>query len=314
MTTAGKQVLARRESSNLALHDVSRDGHLLLTRNIYRGEVFGRIHPEIQEHELGWHDYSLAFDLSADGANLLLSVQGESTGSGYEVYLRKTDGSPAVRLGDGLPQRFSPDGKWALTVYPWGIRPTAAPQLLLLPTGAGQPVTLTHDSVSHHFATLLPDGKTLLFEGSEPGRPLRNWIQNVTAGKPLPITPEGTVGKSVSADGKLLVASDQGQKFWLYPTDGGTPKALSGIEPEEETIRWSADGKNLFVANYGIVPTPVYQIEVITGRRKLVYNLAPSDAAGLWIIDPICVTPDGKSYVYSDYKIFSDLYVASGMR
>ena len=91
-------------------------------------------------------------------------------------------------------------------------------------------------------------------------------------------------------------------------------KALSGIEPAEETICWSADGRNLFVANYGVIPTPVYQIEVITGRRKLVYNLAPSDAAGLWDIDPILVTPDGKSYVYSDYKILSDLYVASGER
>jgi eukaryotic-like serine/threonine-protein kinase len=315
VTTAGQQLLARRESSNLALHDVSRDGHLLLTRNIYRGEVFGRIFPENKERELGWHDYSLASDLSADGASLLLSVQGESTGSGYEVYLRKTDGSPAVRLGDGLPQRFSPDGKWALTVYPWGIRPKAAPQLLLLPTGAGQPVALTHDSITHHFATLLPDGKKLLFEGSEPGHALRNWVQDVGGGKPLPITPEGTVGKSVSPDGKLLVAVDGERKFWLYPTDGGQQRALSGIEPDEETIRWSADGKDLFVANNGVIPAKVYQIEVSTGRRKLVYSLAPSDAAGLWgNIDPILLTPDGKSYVYSDYKVLSDLYVASGMR
>jgi eukaryotic-like serine/threonine-protein kinase len=314
VTATGQQLLVRRETSYLSVHDVSRDGRLLLTRDTVRGEVFGRISPETQERELGWRNNSFASDLSPDGAALLLSVQGEASDTGYDVYLRKTDGSPAVRLGEGLPQRFSPDGKWALTVYPWGIRPIAAPQLLLLPTGAGQPVTLTHDSVSHHFATLLPDGKTLLFEGSEPGHPLRNWIQDATAGKPLPITPEGTVGKSVSPDGKLLVASDQGQKFWLYPTDGGTPKALSGIEPAEETIRWSADGKNLFVANYGIVPTPVYQIEVITGRRRLVYNLAPSDAAGLWDIDPILLTPDGKSYVYSDYKILSDLYVASGLR
>ena len=191
------------------------------------------------------------------------------------MYLRKTDGSPAVRLGDGLPQRFSPDGKWALTDYPWGIQPTATPQLLLLPTGAGQPVTLTHDSISHHFATLLPDGKRFLFEGSEPGHALRNWVQDVTGGRPLPITPEGTVGKSVSPDGKLLVAVDGERKFWLYPTDGGQPRALSGIEPEEETIRWSADGKDLFVANYDVIPAKVYQIEVSTGRRQLVYNLAP---------------------------------------
>ncbi len=314
VTTAGQQLLVRRDSNNMALHDVSRDGHLLLTRDNYRCEVFGRIGPENTERELGWHDYSFATDISPDGSTLLLSVQGESSGTGYEVYLRRTDGSPAVRLGDGLPQRFSPDGKWALTVYPWGVRPTAAPQLLLLPTGAGQPVTLTRDSISHHFATFLPDGKRFLFEGSEPGHALRNWVQDVGGGKPLPITPEGTVGKSVSPDGKLLVAVDEEGKFWLYPTYGGEPRALSGIEPEEDPLQWSSDGKDLFVANGYVTPVRVYQVEVSSGRRHLLYNLAPSDAAGLWDIHPTLLTPDGKSYVYSDYKILSDLYVASGLK
>ena len=315
VTTAGRQLLVRQESSNVVLHDVFRDGHLLLTRDSYRGEVLGRIYPENTERDLGWHDNSSASDLSPDGTAVALSVQGESSGSGYAVYLRKTDGSPAIRLGDGLPIQFSPDGKWVLTAYPFGIRPTSAPQLLLLPTGAGQPVTLTHDSLSHGFATLLLDGKRLLFEGSEPGHSSRNWVQDVNGGKPLPITPEGTVGERVSPDGKLVAAVDLQRRFWLYPTGGGQPRALSGIDPGEEAIGWSTDGKDLFVANDGVIPATVHRIEVSTGRRQLLYNLAPSDAAGLWRnIGPILLTPDGKSYVYSDYKILSDLYVASGLK
>jgi DNA-binding winged helix-turn-helix (wHTH) protein/Tol biopolymer transport system component len=313
VTTAGQQLLVRRESGNLILHDVSRDGHLLLTRDSLRGEVFGRIYPENTERELGWRDNSFAADLSPDGATLLLSVQGESSGTGYAVYLRKTDGSPAVRLGDGLPIQFSRDGKWVLTIYSAGVKPTSAPQLLLLPTGAGRPVTLTHDSISHGDATLLSDGKGLLFEGNEPGHALRNWIQDVAGGKPRPITPEGTVGKRVSLDGKLLVTVDQEQNFWLQPTDGGQPRAFSGIEPGEDAIRWSADGKYLFVAS-GNIPVRVYKVEVSTGRRQHLYTLAPSDSAGLWNIAPALLTPDGKSYVYSDYRILSDLYLASGVR
>jgi eukaryotic-like serine/threonine-protein kinase len=313
VTTAGQQFLIRRESGNLTLHDMSRDGHLLLTRDTLRGEVFGRIYPEKEERELGWRDNSFASDLSPEGANVALSVEGEASGTGYAVYLRKTDGSPAVRLGEGLPQQFSPDGKWVLTVYPWGIRPTSTPQLLLLPTGAGQPVTLTHDSLSHHFATLLSDRKKLLFEGNEPGHALRTWVQDVPDGKPVPITPEGTVGKRVSPDGKLLVAVDAEGKFWVYPMNGGQPRAFSGIEHGEEAIRWSIDGKYLFVVSGGI-PASVYRVEVVTGRRQLVYTLAPSDAAGLWNISPVLLTPDGRSYVYSDYRILSDLYLASGLK
>ena len=313
VTTAGQQTLVRRESGSITLLDVSNDGHLLLTRETARSEVFGRIYPENTERELGWSDNSTAFDLSPDGAAILLSVEGEAARAGYAVYLGKTDRSPAVQLGDGLPMQFSPDGKWVLTTYPSGIKPTSPPQVLLLPTGAGQPVTLTHDSLCHGFVTLLPGGKKMLFEGSEPGRPVRNWVQDIGDSKPHPITPEGTVGKRLSPDGKLLVAVDADRKFWLYPAEGGTPRSLSGINPAEEAIRWSADGKYLFVATDGI-PVRVYRVELTTGHRQLIYTLAPTDAAGLWSIGPILLTPDGKSYAHSDYRILSDLYLASGLR
>jgi hypothetical protein len=100
----------------MTLHDVSRSGHMLVTRDSSRGEVFGRIYSENKERELGWLSNSFASDLSPDGATVLLSLQEEASGVGYEVYLRKTDGSAAVRLGEGLPAQFSPDGNWALTI------------------------------------------------------------------------------------------------------------------------------------------------------------------------------------------------------
>ena len=309
VTTAGQQRLVRREPGNLTVRDVSRSGQMVLTRDTLRGDVFGRVGRENKERELGWLDNSNAYDLSPDGSAVVLSVQGEAAGTGYAVYLRKTDGSSAVRLGDGMPRQFSPDGKWVLTST---LRPTPAPQLVLLPTGAGQPVSLTQDSIAHDFATLLPDGKRFLFEGNEPEHARRNWIQDVAGGKPLPITPEGTAGEQVSPDGKLLVAVDQEQKFWLYPMDGGKPTPLSGIESGEYAIRWSNDGKHLFVANSSI-PATIYRVEVSTGRRQLVYKLAPSDLAGIWNIWPVLITPDGKTYVYSDYRILSDLYLASGL-
>jgi hypothetical protein len=50
------------------------------------------------------------------------------------------------------------------------------------------------------------------------------------------------------------------------------------------------------------------------GRRQLVYSLAPSDTAGLWNIWPVLRSSDGKSYLYSDYRILSDLYLARGLK
>jgi hypothetical protein len=63
-----------------------------------------------------------------------------------------------------------------------------------------------------------------------------------------------------------------------------------------------------------IIPASVHRVEVLTGRRHLVYTLVPSDAAGLWNIWPVLITPDGESYVYSDYRILSDLYLAEELK
>jgi DNA-binding winged helix-turn-helix (wHTH) protein/Tol biopolymer transport system component len=314
VTTTGQQLLVRQESSNTVLHDVSRDGHLLLTRDTIRGEVFGRIFPENTERELGWGDNSFASDITPDGAMVVLSVQGEASGQGYDVYLRRTDGSSAVRLGEGIPIQFSPDGKWVLTSYPSGLKPASVPQLVLLPTGAGQAVTLTHDSIEHGFGTLLPDGKRFLFDGVEPGHAPRSWVQDGSEAKPQPITPEGVTAQGFSPDGKLLVAVDRERKFWVYPVEGGQPRALSGIEPGENPIRWSIDGKYLFVAAVAAIPVRIYRTEVGSGRRQFVSKVAPSDLAGLWGFLTVHITPDGRSYVYSDYRLLSDLYVASGLR
>ena len=314
VTTTGQQLLVRQESSNTVLHDVSRDGHLLVTRDTIRGEVFGHIFPDNKERELGWGDNSFATDITPDGAMIALSVQGEASDRGYDVYLRKTDGSPAVRLGDGIPIQFSNDGKWVVTSYPSGLKPASTPQLMLLPTGAGQAVTLTHDSISHGFATLLPDGKRFLFDGVEPGHTPRSWVQDGSDGKPQPLTPEGVVGNHVSPDGKLMAAVGLDHKFWVYPVDGSRPRPLSGIEPGEVAIGWSADSNHLFVATAEAVPIRIYRTEVSSGRRQFVSKVAPNDLAGLWGFLTVHITPDGKSYVYSDYRILSDLYVASGLR
>ena len=168
--------------------------------------------------------------------------------------------------------------------------------------------------MAHYFATLLPDGKRIMFEGNEPGHARRNWIQGITGGKPLPITPEGIVGYQVSPDGKTLVAGDSNGKFWLYPMGGKQPAALPGVKPEEGAIRWSADSKYLFVVSDRI-PVQINRIEVATGRRQFVREIAPGDLAGIWgDIWPVLITPDGKSYVYSDYRVLSDLYLASGLK
>src|SRR6266498_4817128 len=91
---------------------------------------------------------------------------GEGGGPGYSNYLRKTDGSPAVRLGDGAGEALSPDGKWAVTI----VHPVTDQQIVIVPTGVGEPKPLPKDGVGALNAAWLPDGKRIVFTGNEPGR------------------------------------------------------------------------------------------------------------------------------------------------
>jgi hypothetical protein len=73
---------------------------------------------ESKERDLSWHDWTVPRDLSDDGTLVSFDETGEAGGETGGLYVRQTDGSPAVRLGDGRSPTFSPDGKWVLARSP----------------------------------------------------------------------------------------------------------------------------------------------------------------------------------------------------
>ena len=95
-----------------------------------RGGITDRTPGSAAERDLSWLDATNLADLSPDRKRALFYELGVGGGPKGSVYLRGTDGSPAVRLGDGTAQALSPDGRWA-------IARTTAPHLDLIPTGAG---------------------------------------------------------------------------------------------------------------------------------------------------------------------------------
>lgn len=70
------------------------------------------------ERDLSWFDFPTPRDMSPDGSTLLFDEQGEGGGPNYGVCVRRTDGAPAVRIGDGAASRFSPDLQSAVTRAP----------------------------------------------------------------------------------------------------------------------------------------------------------------------------------------------------
>jgi hypothetical protein len=289
---------------SLHLGDIGADGSVLAWQQKSRSLIVGRGPGDIADRDLSWLDYSTMPKLSSDGKQLVFSEEGDGGGVNYSVYVRPTDGGPAVRLGPGMGTDMSPDGKWVLSVR---INPPPS-QFVLLPTGAGEPRVLTNDELSHEFGNWMPDGKRLVFEAFAPGRPKRLYVQDATGGPARPITPEGVVGP-LSPDG-TLVASD-GK---LYPVgSSGSPRPIPGIEVKDRIERWASDSKALYVRQSPkSKPQSIFRLDVATGKRTLLHEIpfVPGATSLAWFT----ITPDGSAYVGTFGLIQGDLYRVTGLR
>ncbi len=139
------------------LHDLSRDRRTLVSldqASIGIRFTGGGSHDE----DLSWLDKSQLRDISGDGHILLFTETGEGASSEGAIYVRNTDGSPAVQLGSGLGLTFSPDGKWVLATTRNGR------DLSLIPTGPGTPRRVKGDFPVRN-GLFLPGGEGIVFIG-----------------------------------------------------------------------------------------------------------------------------------------------------
>lgn len=313
----GPSRLVLRVPGRLTLQDISRDGRVLVTRDTLRPSVMVRSADSDQERDVAWLDLSDARDISPDGTVVFLTEAG--AGSRTEgAYLRKTDGSPAVRIGDGYAFGLSPDGKWALSVVsgPPG-------KLFLLPTGAGEPQVLPQGKIDVYggfTAAWFSDNRRFVFTGVEKGR-RQLYIQDIQGGEPSAISGSQNldmdVGCSLSPDQKYLAAIAAGidRKIRIVPVAGGPPRVVPGVAPGEEPAGWTADGRALYVYRPNAMnPTKIYLVDVASGQRKFWKEIMPADPAGAFGITGLIVNPGGKSYAYTVWRILSDLYVVTGLR
>jgi serine/threonine protein kinase/DNA-binding beta-propeller fold protein YncE len=315
----GKQRIVARLPGALMLLDIAKDGRVLLVRATWRRELLGVFANDAKQHELSWLDYTYPSDLSADGKTLLFDEEGgggaldysKSGGLTYAVYIRKTDGSPAVLLGEGGAVALSPDGKWVIAQTQ-----DSPSQFRLLPTGAGEPRDLTKDNVNHSWAHWFPDGKRILFSADEPGKGVRFYIYNLDTGKSQAISQEGVNGTAfaLSPDAQQIAAIGPDEKGYLYPVAGGDPHLIAGLNPGEQPITWAADGRSLYIYQPGELPARVYRLDMQNGQRTLWKELMPSDPAGVENIGPIYMTPDAKTCVFGYHRMLADLYLVEGLK
>ena len=188
---------------NATLWDASPDGRLVIAHTDDRAVVIAHRPGDVDDRDLSWLDSSWVADLSHDGRLLLFTEGGQGGGSERSVYLRGTDGSPAVRLGAGRAVALSPDTRWAICRLRqpslsvsgaaahrrWRASAVAGPRARLYWARSGFPT----ESGSSSWAI-------------EPGHQPRLYLQELEQGLPKPLTPEGMTSWALSPDGSTIAA------------------------------------------------------------------------------------------------------------
>jgi hypothetical protein len=313
--SSGRERLVLAQSVSSEVYDIAGSGRVLLGATRDRREMAGLFPGESRERDFSLFNWSYPRDFSADGKSVLFSeLSGE-----YATYLRRTDGSPAVRLGAGASQALSPNGRWAVAIRP------DAEQLVVLPTGAGDARMLPKGLIKHVTAPVvsLPDNNRILFMGQErDDEPRRIYVQDVERGDPRAVSPVGWVlGFAVPADSRSFTAviGDEGTPV-IGQLDGGAPIAIAGLAPRDLPLRWSSDGRVLYVLERSAngqtaqLPARVFRLDTGTHERTLWKTFAPADSAGLRSIGLVLPTPDGRYYVYDYQRSLSELFLVAGLR
>jgi hypothetical protein len=296
--------------SRVTLHDINRNGDVLLSSELGRREILVGRRGVAGERNLSWCDWSFLTDISADGSRVVFVEQAAAArGSLGGIYVRNVDGSPAIHLGEGHARTFSPDGKWVAVM-------TGVPDHLeLLPVGAGRSRTVPVKGLEMMvWWNWFPDGKRLLVWGNEPNHGIRMFEIAIDGdGTPRPVGPEGVKWPvAISPDGKEAAVTGPDERLTIYSLTGDSSREVPGSRPGDQALLWS-DDNGLYVYQFGRLRAVIERIDLSTGERSEWQELKPADAAGVMNIQPVVLAANRESYAYSFRRFMSELHVVSGL-
>jgi len=175
----------------------------------------------------------------------------------------------------------------------------------------GEDKTVSTDGMKYDYAEWFPDQQRLLITASAAGKPLRTYWRSLNDNQLHPITPEGVRASKVSPDGRFAIAIIGG-KFQMISVESGEAKELGVSQHGDQPLRWTADGKGLFLAHPHADGVEVDLIEPSTLQRRKVRDIRfPEPGAEFY---SLAISPDAKWYALSYQKDLAELYLARGIQ
>ena len=304
MTLDGATEPVYQAPTYTTVEDVSPRGDLLSLSVIPRMRMQSGSKDGGETRDLSWLDWSLVRDISSDGEWVLFGESGV-TGGGPGIYIRRLDGSPAIRLGDGDCWKLSPDFQWVLIT-----QSGRHDDFALLPTGAGPLVPLPTFGLRCSNATWFPDGTGFIALAAEKGHGQRLYRYDLETKTARPIRDEAfhQIGY-ISPDGRQLLAIDHERRMVIVATDGSSIRRIGPALESRRPIGWNREGTHFYTFDKGTIPAPVFLVDAETGEETPWLTIETRERHGVQNVNNVCLTPDGMTYVTSYNQTLSSLYV-----
>ena len=295
------------------VNDFAANGDVLFTTSNPRMRMEGstRSGGRAQAVDLSWLDWTLLRGISQDGSMVLFDETGNGSGGIPGVYVRSTDGGPAVRLGDGVAAGMSRDGRFVLAIEASGTS-----TLTILPTGAGAVRHLSTGDLLMSQADWLPGDREAVLVAALPGQARHLHRMDLATGAIRPVSdqPMASPSVAVSPDGAHALGRGADGVLALFPLDGGVPRSFPELDNSWRPGGWAGDSKSFFAHQGGIIPAQVFRVDASTGNKEPWMEIMPVERSGVSGINTVAFAPDGERYAISYSRITSGLFHARGMR
>src|SRR5262249_12556356 len=148
--------------------------------------------------------------------------------------------------------------------------------------------------------------------GQEPGHGVRGYIQSTRGDLPRAVTPEGCAPQVLSPDGQFILAECVVKPKWMiFTVQSGQAKEPRGFKPGETPLRWSNDG-SIWVLNTSFVNSAqIVKVNPNSGLRSLWKEIYLDSFSG---IQSAVITPDGNTFVHTDWSNFGSLRRVYGLK
>ncbi len=305
MDTAGRERLVYAAPDQLTLQDISKNGDLLVSRNLDSSSIYlGHLRGQTESSEVPGLNWPLLGDLSNDGKQIVY----EESGSAFPrpaLYIRSSADSQIKPLGEAkLSASISPDGSAVLAL----TNETCSRVVMFAPDQPSRILTGSDLCVSS--VSWLPSGQKFVFVGGGREQPSRCYVQSVDGGvlKPLSIGENARCGL-VSPDGKYVLAS-YGDSYYKVPVDQSAAPVKANYPAHFVPVRWIAGDRIDAIDENGV--SEIVTIDIASGEivGKEPIQL-PSDVESVSFLK---IGADGNTYAFSGTKRSSDLFIIKGLR